>query len=220
MGDLFKKNWKRVTGVRGEDPLDDLEITRLKDIIAGSGSGGGGPLALGGDLGGTTAAAVVEGLQGFAVASTTPSRGELLKWDGAEWAPAADEAGSGGSSLGAEYRIEIPAGASLAAKIAGAVLPAGWTIVLANDGSVDAEIAATANDIVLIHGTGAWLADIRIHELDTNAAPLGGYYVINDSAVSPLSKSNQTGSQFSVLNFSGLVTLTRRQLIYVKLLSV
>ena len=204
MGDLFKKNWKRVTGVRGEVPLQLDEIIRLRELVA-SGSGGGG------GSGDATS------LQGNPVGTAAPASGQALTWDGSEWAPATPAAAA---SLGTEYLIDIPAGASLAAKIAGATLPAGWSIVLGNDGSVDAEIAATANDIVLVHSTGAWLADIRIHELDTNAAPLGGYYVINDSAVSPLSKSNQTGSQFSVLGFNGLVTGTRRQLIYVKLLPV
>lgn len=212
MGDLHKKNWKRLMGVRGEDPLADLEIVRLKDILAGGGSG----VQLGGDLGGTNASPIVQGLQTRPVASTAPASGEGLVWDGSQWAPGTVTAG--GASIGSEFRIDIPGGGSLAAKIAGATLPAGWSIVLGNDGSVDAEIVATAADIALIHTESGFVGDLRLHEYDSNAAPLGGYYVINDSAVGLLSKSNTAGTQFTVLGFTGLITLTRRQIIYAKLL--
>ncbi|HOX06842.1 MAG TPA: hypothetical protein PK280_10605 [Planctomycetota bacterium] len=37
------------------------------------------------------------GLQGRAVASTAPSSGQVLKWNGSAWAPGTDETGSGGS---------------------------------------------------------------------------------------------------------------------------
>lgn len=217
MGDLHKKNWKRLMGVRGEDPLTDLEIVRLKDIVAGGGSG----VQIGGDLGGTNASPVVAGLQTRPVAATAPASGEALVWNGSSWAPGA-VAASGATSapvVGEEFRVDIPTGGSLAAKIAGATLPAGWSIVLGNDGSVDTELAATANDIVLIHTESAFVGNISLHEFDTNAGTAaGGYYVINDSAVSPLSKSNTSGTQFSVLGFAGLITLSRRQIIYVKLL--
>jgi hypothetical protein len=214
MGDLFKKNWKRVTGVRGEDPLTPLEIVRLKDLVAGGGSG----VQVGGDLGGTNASPVVIGLQSNPVGSTAPASGEALVWNGSQWEPGAVAAPGGGSSIGSEFRVDIPAGASLAAKIATATLPAGWSIVLANDGSVDPQIAAAATDIVLIHTESAFVGDLRLHEFDSGGAPLGGYYVINDSAVGLLSKSNSAGTQFSVLGFTGLITLTRRQVIYAKLL--
>lgn len=212
MGDLHKKNWKRLMGVRGEDPLADLEIVRLKDILAGGGSG----VQVGGDLGGTNASPTVIGLQTNPVASTAPASGEALVWNGSQWEPGA--VASAGASIGSEFRVDIPAGGSLAAKIAGATLPAGWSIVLGNDGSVDAEIVAAATDIALIHTEGGFVGDLTLHEYDSGGAPLGGYYVINDSAVSPISKSNTLGTQFTVLGFTGLITLSRRQIIYVKLL--
>ena len=218
MGDLFKKNWKKLTGVRAEDvPLSQDELARLKDIVAATGSGGGGPVALGGDLGGTSATAVVEALQGEAVSAVAPASGEVLTHDGTGWSAQAPAAG-GGALVASEFRVTIPAGASLAAKIGLAVLPAGWSIVLANDGSVDAEIAAAATDIVLIHTESGFAVSLELVELDAAGAPLGGYYVVNTSAVPSLSKSNKLGTQFSVLGFTGLITLTRAQSLFVKIL--
>jgi hypothetical protein len=223
MGDLFKKNWKKLTGVRAEDiPLSLEELARLKDIVAGSGSGGGGPLALGGDLSGDTSSAVVDGLQTRPVAATAPASGEVLAWDGAAWAPSASAGGGvpvgNGGLAAAEFRVDIPAGPDLATKIAGATLPAGWSIQLGNGGGVDAELAALATDIVLIHTESGFAVSVELSELDTSVSPLTGYYLINTSAVGSLSKSNSLGTQFSVLGFAGLTTLSRRQTLLVKLL--
>jgi hypothetical protein len=90
MGDLFKKNFKRLTGVRGKDPVADLEIVRVIDI-----SGGGATsVALSGDLSGTSDASTVVALQGNPVATGTPASGEVLTWDGSQWV-----AQSGGSTV-------------------------------------------------------------------------------------------------------------------------
>jgi hypothetical protein len=53
--------------------------------------------AAGGDLGGTFPNPVVARLQGRAVLSTAPTAGQVLKFDGTSWAPAADNTGGGGS---------------------------------------------------------------------------------------------------------------------------
>nr|BFD60428.1 hypothetical protein CKG001_25350 [Bdellovibrio sp. CKG001] len=58
--------------------------------------------SLGGDVTGTQGATVVEGLQGRSVASTAPGAGQVLKWNGSQWTPQADN-NSGGTitSVGA-----------------------------------------------------------------------------------------------------------------------
>ena len=52
--------------------------------------------AAGGDLNGTLTGARVTGLQNRPVASTVPSTGQVLAWDGAQWTPQAFAGGGGG----------------------------------------------------------------------------------------------------------------------------
>ena len=55
-------------------------------------------ITLTGDVSGsgtTSIASTVEGLQGRSVASTAPSSGQVLKWNGSSWEPSADATGSG-----------------------------------------------------------------------------------------------------------------------------
>lgn len=85
------------------------------------------------------------------VTINSPSNGQTLVYNGSVWVNVA-----GSSSIQAE--ITIPADSTLADRIAGATgLPAGWSIVLGNNGSVDAgltTVGAGANDIVIITDAG------------------------------------------------------------------
>ena len=217
MGDLFKKNWKKLTGVRVDAvPLSQCELARLKDG-SGSGVGGSGTVGLAGDLSGTSDAAVVDGLQTRPVAATAPASGEVLAWNGAAWEPATPAAG-GGSSIGSEFRVDLPGDASLAGKIAAATLPAGWTIFLGDDVGLDPEVIAAATDIGIVHSEGSFAAQLEILSLRTSgAAALQGYQIITNGG-SPISKSNNAGTQFTVLGFTGLVTMTDDHRLYVKML--
>ena len=213
MGDLFKKNWKKLTGVRPDEvPLSQDELARLKDILGG----GSGIVSLGGDLGGTSDSAVVTGLQGEAVSPAAPGSGDVLTHDGTGWSAQTPVAGP---SIGSEFRVDLPGNATLAGKIAAATLPAGWSIVLGNNGSVDAEIVATAADIVLVHTESSFAVHLELLSLHTTGpASLDGYTLVDYSAISPFSKSNQSGTQFSVLGFTGLVTMTDAHRLFVKML--
>lgn len=66
--------------------LNDVLTWNGTKFIAAPVSGGGTP---GGDLSGTIPAAVVVGIQSTAVSNAPPNLGDLLTYDGAQWAPTA-----------------------------------------------------------------------------------------------------------------------------------
>jgi hypothetical protein len=71
--------------------------------------------AAGGDLSGSYPNPLVAGLQGRSVANTAPSAGQVLKWDGSAWAPAADQtggtpSGAAGGDLSGSYPNPLVAG--------------------------------------------------------------------------------------------------------------
>jgi hypothetical protein len=55
--------------------------------------------SVGGDITGTIGLASVIKLQGKAVSSATPSTGQVMKWDGTQWTPAADAGAAGADAI-------------------------------------------------------------------------------------------------------------------------
>lgn len=58
-----------------------------------------------GDVSGGIHSTSVDKLKGNAVASTTPTSGQVLTWDGTQWAPAASTGGGGGGANGLTYYL-------------------------------------------------------------------------------------------------------------------
>lgn len=64
---------------------------------------------------------------------------------------------SAAGNEGQEYKIQLGAGSTIADKVSAAPvggIPAGWSVVDATDGAVDAQLAGAIDNIVLIHGLG------------------------------------------------------------------
>lgn len=59
--------------------------------------------AAGGDLGGTYPNPDVVAIQGFAVSTTAPASGEVLSWDGSQWAPTVGGGGAAGGANEVQY---------------------------------------------------------------------------------------------------------------------
>ena len=60
---------------------------------------------LSGDISGGLHTTKVEKLQNQAVSSTTPANGQVLTWDGSQWAPATNSSGGGGGANGLTYYL-------------------------------------------------------------------------------------------------------------------
>jgi hypothetical protein len=68
--------------------------------------------AAGGNLGGTYPNPTVVQIQSRPVLNTAPAAGQVLKWNGASWAPAADNTGSGVSGSGSDGAVTFWTGTS------------------------------------------------------------------------------------------------------------
>lgn len=133
--------------------------SQVSGNIAGSSAGFTGSLA--GDVTGGQAATVVERIRGRTVAVTAPTGGQVLKWDGTQWAPAADiDTNSGGTIT------QVNSGTGLL----------GGPITLAGTLSVD--VGTTANKIVQLDGSarlpavdGSLLTNLNASQVTSGILP-------------------------------------------------
>jgi hypothetical protein len=100
--------WQYQAQLRWSDTnglLTDQSRLWLNALFRTVTTAGEGPVQLGGDIGGTSAKPIVEGLQGKAVASTLPANGQVLTWSSTnnDWEP--------GTAAAAPVAVrEVPSG--------------------------------------------------------------------------------------------------------------
>jgi trimeric autotransporter adhesin len=89
--------------------LTAANVNTLVDIIAGTNAQYLKPSsAFSGDVTGTSSTTVVEKIRGTNVVATAPTTGQVLKFNGTNWAPAADDTGStGDASYAAKGIVQI-----------------------------------------------------------------------------------------------------------------
>jgi hypothetical protein len=153
---------------------------------------------LGGDVGGTPDAAVVDGLQGRTVSSTAPSDGQVLRWNGTagQWQPYANVA-SGGTNYSQSFTGQTTV------TLAGSAHGLGTTSLLVDCYDTSIPAVRLTPTSVTVHPT---TYDVRV----TFAAPQSGYCAVNGSGASQsaFTTTNNTFASGTTQTFQAALVAT------------
>ncbi len=150
----------------------------------------------GGDLSGTIISPTVIGIQGQPIANTAPVGGQVLKFNGTNWAPAADDAGPGGAPTLSNGEIIIGDGSNNSgAALSGDATLNGSILTIANNAVNSVKIAdgsVTSTDIADGTITSADIADATITSTD-----------IADGTIQVADLNSMGATNGQVLQFNG-----------------
>lgn len=118
--------------------------------------------ALAGDVTGGQGSTTVARIRGSNVSTSSPSNGQVLKYNGSEWAPAADLTGSGVTSVGASSPITSSGGSSPVIGLG--IVPIG------NGGTGITYGPSGAGQYLRSNGSGSWaIAPMQGSDLPTDS---------------------------------------------------
>jgi hypothetical protein len=140
---------------------------------------------LAGDVTGDVGTTVVTKLRGLPIDSAAPSTGQVLKWDGSKWAPAADAGGGGGGSV-----TSVTAGTGLT----------GGTIT----GSGTLSLAATLPAVDGSALTGINAVKLQSIAVDSAAPAASQVLKYDGTKWAPATDANSGGTVTSITAGSGL----------------
>jgi len=121
-----------------------------------------------------------------------------------------------GGGVGAEFKIQLGAGGTIADKIAAAPvggIPAGWTILDGDDVGVHAQLSGSALDLILQHDTGK----VGVLTGAVSVGGFGGWESLNFTGAGDLKTEDATRNQTRVKAFNTAAGATA-SIIYIKLL--
>ena len=95
LSDRTQDQFLKIDSYAAQPTITNAQVNTLIDLIAGTNTQYLRPSsAFSGDVSGTASALVVQGLRGNPISATTPTVGQVLKYNGTNWAPAVDDSGS------------------------------------------------------------------------------------------------------------------------------
>ena len=139
--------------------------------------------ALNGDITGNQTTTKVSKIQGKAVSTTAPSSGQVLKFNGTQWAPAADSTGSGVTSVTASAPLSATGTTAVTITLNG-------TVATNRGGTGMTTAPSAAGQFMRSTGSGAWgVATIAAGDI-----PAGSNNYIKNGTGAQTASFNATGT--------------------------
>ena len=156
-------------------------------------------------LAGIDAGAQVNATQASGPELTAGTETALRSFSPADVKSMIDTHAAGGGGVAEVYTIILPDAANLAARIALATVPAGWTLTSA-DLDAETQFGADSESLVIIWdaGLGTKLANISVYDNNTSTSVIGGVKITSTSQSNPSNIKVNSSLTKAVVQFTSL----------------
>lgn len=198
LGDRSQDEFLKIVSNPGQAPLSVAQVSTLLDLITGTSVQYLQPTSnFTGDVSGTSATTVVARIRGTNVVATAPTVNQILKFDGTNWAPAADDAGvATDASYAAKGIIQVNTDATTS----GLSLSAG-ILSMPNVGTAGTYGSASLVPVMTTDAKGRVTAVVNTAVNDTTKLPLAGGTMTGAIDMGLQNMTNAT--TVAATNFSG-----------------